>query len=232
MLEAVLIGVTEISICRLLLREQQAREESMENQGSSQAPDTIASGDVGVSLSAPQDKDAGAAAIPSTTSDVNISTPTVATNSAAVVGQTRMFGVKQPVLIKPETQTSVFGDDDDDVVVVKKRKLEKIKYTDEQLRAVGIDPEAERRKRMKDLVASLPVSRGAIFEYKVNWALLDTSIMEGRIRYAESILFNFFYSSTYFFQLKTSRTNASKCSHLDLGYARRLSNLWVKKSHM
>ena len=40
-------------------------------------------------------------------------------------------------------------DDDEEEKASKKRKLKKIVYTDEQLRAAGIDPELERKKLEK-----------------------------------------------------------------------------------
>jgi len=92
--------------------------------------------------------------------------------------------------MKPKTKTAakpsitnVFNpEEDDEDTTVKKRKLVKIAYTDQQLRAVGIDPEAERKKLVKEIISSIPTEKAELFSYTVHWDMADQDLVDTRIR--------------------------------------------------
>jgi len=57
-----------------------------------------------------------------------------------------------------------------------------VTYTDEQLRAVGIDPAEERRKRSREIINAIPADRDALFAHPVHWEALDAALIAARLR--------------------------------------------------
>lgn len=106
------------------------------------------------------------------------------TDAAASFG----FGLKgQAQQVPPRkgpvsTAAAFGGEDEDDSAATKKRKLVPIAYTDQQLRAVGIDPELERKKRRDEIIASIPTDKSKLFAYPVHWEAADTVLIDNRIR--------------------------------------------------
>lgn len=56
------------------------------------------------------------------------------------------------------------------------------RYTDEQLRAAGIDPEAEKKKRLAELISRIPTEKKDVFAYQIDWDVLDHQMIEGRLK--------------------------------------------------
>lgn len=55
-------------------------------------------------------------------------------------------------------------------------------YTDEQLRAAGLDPATERRRKQEEITAAIPLDRGELFDYAVAWDQVDVALVESRVR--------------------------------------------------
>lgn len=82
-----------------------------------------------------------------------------------------------------KTINTVFNpEDDEETAVVKKRKLVKIAYTDEQLRAVGLDPDQERKKQVEEIIASIPAEKEQLFLHPVQWDVVDNGLVDTRLR--------------------------------------------------
>lgn len=85
-----------------------------------------------------------------------------------------------------QVAAAIFNPDDDDEAEEearrKKRKLVKVTYTDEQMRAAGIDPEEERRKRSREIINAIPTERDALFGHKMHWEAMDTMLIDSRLK--------------------------------------------------
>ena len=57
-----------------------------------------------------------------------------------------------------------------------------LRYTDEQLRAAGIDPEAEKKKKLAELISRIPTDKVDVFAYAVDWDVLDDQMIESRLK--------------------------------------------------
>lgn len=86
---------------------------------------------------------------------------------------------------------SVFNRFDDDEVdeAPRKRKLVPLDYEDEEKGAdlsaaagdKGVNTE-EKRKHIKSLIEKIPTAKPELFNYPLDWSVVDTSLMEKRIR--------------------------------------------------
>lgn len=114
----------------------------------------------------------------SMTASESVSTEAAASFGFGLKGQAQQSPTKAPA----STASAFGGEDEDDSAAVKKRKLVPISYTDQQLRAVGIDPEQERKKRRDEIIASIPTDRAKLFAYPVHWEAADTVLIDTRIR--------------------------------------------------
>ncbi|CAD5121807.1 DgyrCDS10279 [Dimorphilus gyrociliatus] len=77
-------------------------------------------------------------------------------------------------------------DDDDEAAAAKRRKLVPIDYGDvpgpnDALNKAPNSAE-EKRKLIKKLIDSIPTEKSAAFAYSLNWAMVDASLMDKRIR--------------------------------------------------
>ena len=80
----------------------------------------------------------------------------------------------------------VFNQDDDDVAAVKKKKLPPLPSA---LTASANANESkkksndeDKRKHIKSLIEKIPTDKAALFEYNIDWDLVDNQLMEKRIR--------------------------------------------------
>lgn len=73
-------------------------------------------------------------------------------------------------------------DADEDGTSNKRTKLVPLRATDEEMRAQGLDPEEERKRRQRDIVASIPADRSGLFAHPVAWDQVDASLLNDRIR--------------------------------------------------
>ncbi|XP_030854548.1 RNA-binding protein 25 isoform X2 [Strongylocentrotus purpuratus] len=69
----------------------------------------------------------------------------------------------------------------------KKRKLVPIEYSEEEMKAVGqsqliANAAEEKRKTIKNLIEKIPTAKDELFGYKVDWAIVDESLMDRRIK--------------------------------------------------
>nr|XP_054758948.1 RNA-binding protein 25-like isoform X1 [Lytechinus pictus] len=69
----------------------------------------------------------------------------------------------------------------------KKRKLVPIEYSEEEMMAVGqsqmiANAAEEKRKTIKNLIEKIPTAKEELFAYKVDWAIVDESLMDRRIK--------------------------------------------------
>ncbi|EZA57521.1 hypothetical protein DMN91_003379 [Ooceraea biroi] len=88
----------------------------------------------------------------------------------------------------------VFNNDDDDDAVnnAKKRKLVPLDYGDEKKKKVeeaakpgkeeNTKSQEEKRKHIKSLIDKIPTDKNALFGYQLDWAIIDNTLMEKRIR--------------------------------------------------
>ncbi|KAH0540393.1 RNA-binding protein 25 [Cotesia glomerata] len=89
----------------------------------------------------------------------------------------------------------VFNNDDDDDGTnnSKKRKLVPLDYGDEKKKKGGDDSskggkeestksQEEKRKHIKSLIDKIPTDKNALFGYQLDWAVIDNTLMEKRIR--------------------------------------------------
>ncbi|KAI4472289.1 hypothetical protein M0802_016973 [Mischocyttarus mexicanus] len=90
----------------------------------------------------------------------------------------------------------VFNNDDDDDGTnnAKKRKLVPLDYGDEKKKKVNEETppkpgkeestksQEEKRKHIKSLIDKIPTDKNALFGYQLDWAVIDNTLMEKRIR--------------------------------------------------
>ncbi|XP_050458633.1 RNA-binding protein 25-like isoform X1 [Cataglyphis hispanica] len=88
----------------------------------------------------------------------------------------------------------VFNNDDDDDAAnnAKKRKLVPLDYGDEKKKKTeeaakagkeeSTKSQEEKRKHIKSLIDKIPTDKNALFGYQLDWALIDNTLMEKRIR--------------------------------------------------
>lgn len=86
------------------------------------------------------------------------------------------------------TVGDVFSQDDDTHDTGrKKRKLVPIEYSEEEMKAVGqaqliASAAEEKRKTIKNLIEKIPTAKDELFNYKVDWNIVDEVLMERRIK--------------------------------------------------
>lgn len=79
----------------------------------------------------------------------------------------------------------VFNQDDDDVGITKKKKLPPLppsatmSSADKKKSAASTE---DKRKHIKSLIDKIPTEKSALFEYNIDWDLVDGQLMEKRIR--------------------------------------------------
>ncbi|XP_020292411.1 RNA-binding protein 25 isoform X2 [Pseudomyrmex gracilis] len=88
----------------------------------------------------------------------------------------------------------VFNNDDDDDAAnnAKKRKLVPLDYGDEKKKKAeepaktgkeeSTKSQEEKRKHIKSLIDKIPTDKNALFGYQLDWAIIDNTLMEKRIR--------------------------------------------------
>lgn len=69
----------------------------------------------------------------------------------------------------------------------KKRKLVPLDYTEEEMKAVRssqsvVSAAQEKRKHIKNLIERIPTAKEELFKYSLNWAMVDESLMERRVK--------------------------------------------------
>lgn len=143
----------------------------------------------GVASPAESDDGSSSAAAPSPSAALHaVPTPAPAKEASDASSTSLAFGFgggkrKAPLAGKPKpTATAFAADDEEDDQSVKKRKLKKIVYTDEQLRAAGQDPDAERKKAEKVLIKSIPTDKAAVFAFPVDWSVVDADLIAMRLK--------------------------------------------------
>ena len=73
---------------------------------------------------------------------------------------------------------SVFNNEDDEAVAndkSRKRKLVPLEYTEEEMKAITpvvMTPE-EKKRRIKSIMESIPSDKEKLFDYPLNWSLVD-----------------------------------------------------------
>ena len=81
------------------------------------------------------------------------------------------------------TVGDVFSQDDDTTDTGrKKRKLVPIEYSEEEMKAVGqaqliASAAEEKRKTIKNLIEKIPTAKEELFNYKVDWNIVDEVIL-------------------------------------------------------
>ncbi|KAM4690981.1 RNA-binding protein 25 isoform 1-T2 [Rhinophrynus dorsalis] len=85
----------------------------------------------------------------------------------------------------PVAADSVFNkfEDEDSDEVPRKRKLVPLDYGDEDKNSAknNVNTE-EKRKHIKSLIEKIPTAKPELFAYPLDWAIVDTTLMERRIR--------------------------------------------------
>ncbi|EDV20295.1 uncharacterized protein TRIADDRAFT_61221 [Trichoplax adhaerens] len=82
---------------------------------------------------------------------------------------------------------SVFNNEDDESVAnekSRKRKLVPLEYTEEEMKAITpvvMTPD-EKKRRIKAIMESIPSDKEKLFDYPLNWSLVDESLIEKRMR--------------------------------------------------
>lgn len=73
------------------------------------------------------------------------------------------------------------AEEDDNADLQKKRKLVKIEYSEEELRARGVNPEEERKKAMKRVIESIPTKTEELFAAAIEWEVVDEPFVKAKI---------------------------------------------------
>ncbi|XP_067682430.1 RNA-binding protein 25-like [Haliotis asinina] len=82
---------------------------------------------------------------------------------------------------KKLTVGDVFNQDDEDSMDSKKRKLIPLDYDEEKGDKKPSTAE-EKRQRIKHLIESIPTAKDELFNYKLDWNIVDQSLMDKRIK--------------------------------------------------
>ncbi|CAK8696824.1 unnamed protein product [Clavelina lepadiformis] len=86
--------------------------------------------------------------------------------------------------------SDVFNQDEEEDELPKKRKLVPLQYTDEERKAVNPAKAAEderklaeeKRKLVRALIERIPTQKDDLFDYSLDWSMVDQSLMEKRIQ--------------------------------------------------
>ncbi|XP_033626788.1 RNA-binding protein 25-like isoform X2 [Asterias rubens] len=108
-------------------------------------------------------------------------------------GGLKLVGANDPQLSaaakrKKLSIVEAFNQDEDPTDLDKKRrKLVPIDYSEEEMKAVGqsqaiASAAEEKRKTIKNLIEKIPTAKEELFRYKVDWPVVDESLMERRIK--------------------------------------------------
>ncbi len=148
----------------------------------------------GVGDSPPPEEDAPSRP---TSSRDDSSSPVVATSlmppSSSVDGGKPASSPSAPQMMKQPLQVSgrkklnvrdVFNQDDDDSSTSKKKKLPlpSLAPAVDKPRKEDHKSQEDRRKHVKSLIEKIPTDKKALFEYKIDWDMVDGQLMERRIR--------------------------------------------------
>lgn len=76
--------------------------------------------------------------------------------------------------------SDVFNQDDDEEEVPKKRKLVPIEYTNEEQNAMR--SQEDKRKMVRALIEKIPTKKEDLFDYNLDWSMIDANLMEKRIQ--------------------------------------------------
>lgn len=76
--------------------------------------------------------------------------------------------------------SDVFNQDDDEEEVPKKRKLVPIEYSHEERNAMR--SQEDKRKMVRALIEKIPTKKEDLFDYNLDWSMIDASLMEKRIQ--------------------------------------------------
>lgn len=57
-----------------------------------------------------------------------------------------------------------------------------LQYSDEQLRAAGLDPAVERKRKEQEISAAIPADRQELFAFPVAWEFVDDELIQTRLR--------------------------------------------------
>ncbi|XP_033123613.1 RNA-binding protein 25-like [Anneissia japonica] len=113
------------------------------------------------------------------------------TQSKIGFGGLKLVGASSPTQSKKNKKMSlveVFNQDDEDGSEVsrKRRKLIPIEYTEEEKQAVEMTKNVltaeDKKKVIKTIIDKIPTSKEELFAYKVDWVIVDESLMERRIK--------------------------------------------------
>ncbi|CAG9767816.1 unnamed protein product [Ceutorhynchus assimilis] len=109
---------------------------------------------------------------------ITLSKPGVLSNNALSPSQSRKKRLDLRDVFNP--------DEDDSDILVKKRKLVPLDYNeDKNVKKDKLDEsksQEEKRKHIKTLISKIPTEKVDLFEYKLDWSQLDSSIMDKKIR--------------------------------------------------
>ena len=125
---------------------------------------------------------------------------------------------------KKPTVSDVFNQEEsaDGADGKRKRKLVKLEYTEEEMKAVGQSQKAanaaeEKRKTIKNLIERIPTAKEELFAYKVDWTVVDEV---GLFVCGSVLLFMFYHlhwasKETYhFFRATLTKIHSIKINHI------------------
>ncbi|XP_002131684.2 RNA-binding protein 25-like [Ciona intestinalis] len=91
---------------------------------------------------------------------------------------------------KKLTVSDVFNQDEEEDELPRKRKLVPLQYTDEERKAVNSAKQVEeekkqdeqKRKMIRALIERIPTKKDDLFDYTLDWSMVDSTLMEKRIQ--------------------------------------------------
>lgn len=111
---------------------------------------------------------------PPATKPVKVPAPTV---TAPLATKIAVIPARAPKRVISSTAFSAENEEQEEETV-NKRKLIKLEYTDDQIRAAGVDPEEERRKKVNKIIEGIPKDKEELFAYNIEWSMLDESVLQ------------------------------------------------------
>ena len=73
-------------------------------------------------------------------------------------------------------------DEDEGATARKRAKIVPLQYNDEQLRAAGLDPAVERKRKEQEISAAIPADRAELFAFPMAWEHVDDDLVKTRFR--------------------------------------------------